>query len=279
MQTTLGARIAPLAVALAALAGCDENGQFVGFQSAPDDAGPAEEVVTGPVETIERDVEAPEVFSETDRGLWDGRPSLGGVWVAYPDVADPERVVIRNTANGTSVVGALFRRERDNPGPPFQVSSDAAAELSMLAGQPAELQVIALRREEVPVAPAAVPTAEGTEAAPSEIETASLDDPIAAAAAAIDAAEQGQSAPPAVPASAPDQPFVQIGIFSEEANANNTAANLREAGLQSAIRQQTSQGNTFWRVIVGPAASSEERDEILRQVNDLGFTDAFAVGG
>lgn len=260
------------------LAGCDENGQFVGFEGAPEETATAD-AAAAPVETIERDVEAPEVFSETDRGLWDGRPSLGGVWVAYPDVTDPERVLIRNTANGESVVGALFRRERDNPGPLFQVSSDAAAELSMLAGQPAELQVIALRREEVPVAPAAVPTAEGTEAAPAEIETASLDDPIAAAAAAIDEAEQVQTAPPAAPANAPAQPFVQIGIFSQESNANNTAANLREAGLQSTIRQQTSQGNTFWRVIVGPAASSQERDEIIRQVNDLGFTDAFAVGG
>ena len=278
MHRTLGARIAPLAVAVAALAGCDENGEFVGFQTTPEETAAAEPAATGPVETVERDVEAPEVFSETDRGLWDGRPSLGGVWVAYPDVTDPERVRIRNTDNGASVVGALFRRERDNPGPRFQVSSDAAAELSMLAGQPAELEVIALRREEVPVAPPPVPTAEGTGAAPAEIETAAIDDPIAAAAAAIDEAEQGR-APAAAPASAPDQPFVQIGIFSDEANANNTAASLREAGLRSAIRQQSSQGNTFWRVIVGPAASARERDAILREVNDLGFSDAFAVGG
>ena len=279
MQRTRGARIAPLIVALAALAGCDENGQFVGLQSAPDETGTTEAATAGPVETVERDVEAPEVFSETERGLWDGRPSLGGVWVAYPDVSDPERVLIRNTTNDATVIGALFRRERDNPGPPFQVSSDAAAELAMLAGQPAELQVIALRREEVPVAPPAVPTAEGTDAAPAEIETASLDDPIAAAAAAIDEAEETQTAAPVAPANAPDQPFVQIGIFSEESNANSTAANLREIGLEPTIRRQTSQGNTFWRVIVGPAASGQERDEILRQVNELGFSDAYFVGG
>jgi rare lipoprotein A len=83
-------------------------------------------------------------------GLWDGRPSLGGVWVAHPDATDPERVMIRNTETGSFVIGALFRRERENPGPRFQISSDAAAALDILAGAPTELQVIALRREEAP---------------------------------------------------------------------------------------------------------------------------------
>ncbi|EKE45410.1 sporulation domain-containing protein [Oceaniovalibus guishaninsula JLT2003] len=93
------------------------------------------------------DVEAPDVFRAEAQGLWDGRPSLGGTWVAYPGVATPERVVIRNTETGKSVNGALFRRERENPGPPFQVSSDAADALGMLAGAPAPLIVTALRRE------------------------------------------------------------------------------------------------------------------------------------
>jgi hypothetical protein len=101
-----------------------------------------------------REVEAPEVFQTTDSALWDGRPSLGGIWVASPDAVDPERVVMFNPATGKSVTGALFRRERDNPGPALQVSSDAAEALGMLAGQPTELQVTALRREE-PVAEAA----------------------------------------------------------------------------------------------------------------------------
>ena len=42
---------------------------------------------------VERDVEAPGVFQVTEAGLWDGRPSLGGVWVAHPDVTEPERVI------------------------------------------------------------------------------------------------------------------------------------------------------------------------------------------
>ena len=82
------------------------------------------------------------------------RPSLGGVWVAHADATDPERVIIRNTETGRFVIGALFRRERENPGPPVQISSDAAAALDILAGAPTTVQVIALRREEAPDAEA-----------------------------------------------------------------------------------------------------------------------------
>ena len=101
-----------------------------------------------------RDIEAPQVFETTEAGLWDGRPSLGGIWVAHPDVTDPERVLIRNRATGRSVTGALFKRERESPGPTLQVSSEAAEALGMLAGQPAELSVVALRRAGSPPAEA-----------------------------------------------------------------------------------------------------------------------------
>ena len=98
---------------------------------------------------VDHDVEAPDVFQTTDKALWDGRPSLGGVWVATANAKDPERVILRNPANGKFVIGALFRREADNPGPKLQISSDAADDLGMLAGQPATINVTALRREEI----------------------------------------------------------------------------------------------------------------------------------
>ncbi|WP_432640445.1 SPOR domain-containing protein [Albidovulum sp.] len=110
--------------------------------------------------SVDKEVEAPEVFQLTSKGLWDGRPSLGGTWVAHPDVTDPERVVIRNAANGKSITGALFRLERDNPGPSLQVSSDAAEALGLLAGQPTELSVVALRKQKIELPPAPQPEAE-----------------------------------------------------------------------------------------------------------------------
>jgi hypothetical protein len=126
-------RLAVASIGLAVLAGCEDGANFNPFQAKPGQTAEGA-TKTSTVKLVERDVEAPGVFQVTDMGLWDGRPSLGGVWVAHPDVKDPERVIIRNTANSKFVIGALFRRERDNPGPALQVSSDAANALGMLAG-------------------------------------------------------------------------------------------------------------------------------------------------
>jgi hypothetical protein len=132
------------ALILGALAAC---GNGIGLGQSGPDATPAGTDASG--KTGQRDVEAPEVFDISEAGLWDGRPSLGVIWVAHPDVTDPQRVIIRNTANGQSVVGALFRRQRDLPGPRLQASSDAAEALAMLPGAPVNLHVTALIREPV----------------------------------------------------------------------------------------------------------------------------------
>ncbi|MEL7460316.1 MAG: SPOR domain-containing protein [Pseudomonadota bacterium] len=270
--------VAP-SLALVALAGCDGGFELPFGGGSTGSTETASLAAAQPGE--ERDVEAPEVFRAAESGLWDGRPSLGGVWVAHPDVTDPERVIIVNNANGTSVIGALFRRERDAPGPRIQVSSDAATELGLLAGQPQQLTVTALRREVVEgPAPVALPDAE-------PIETETLDaDPLAAAAAAIDEAEGAPVITPAAAAPAPapapvasslEKPFIQIGIFSIEANANNTGASLRNAGIIPTILRQESQGKTFWRVIVGPATTTSDRAEVLSRVKSLGYSDAYFV--
>lgn len=344
---------ARLSVAFAAaltLAGCEEGKA----PFATTKAEGAQASAASPV-SVERDVEAPNVFSAEGEGLWDGRPSLGGVWVAHASVTDPERVMIRNQKNGKSVVGALFRRERDNPGPSLQVSSDAAEALGMLAGQPTELSVVALRREEKPVpaeadiaAVEAVAATEATEAAPVGIaaaasaptdastedagtepaapaEAAAADpapapaktsgglfgflkkkpkpdpamaapvaagaaagpieetvlDPVAAsAAAALDRAD-GAAATPA-PAAAPapaalTRAYVQIGIFSVEANAKRAADQMKSAGMTATVKADQSQGKTYWRVIVGPAASVAERDALASRVKGIGYPDAYPV--
>lgn len=169
------------------LAGCvDGTGSGAGGGTAGLSATPARGGAA-------QDVEAPEIFQTTDSALWDGRPSLGGIWVASPEAVDPERVVMFNPATGKTVTGALFRRERDNPGPTLQISSDAAEALGILAGQPTQIRVTALRRVE-PEAPAVVaepPTADPAAETASETvsETATgTGAPAATEAAAIAAA-------------------------------------------------------------------------------------------
>lgn len=281
------------ALGLVFLAGCEEGATFDFLKpkaeaSEVDSATPADTTV----KLVERDVEAPEVFQVTDKGLWDGRPSLGGVWVAHPDVKEPERVIIRNSSNSKFVIGALFRRERENPGPILQVSSDAAAALGMLAGAPAQLNVTALRREAQPETPPQdAPTAEIS--GPDEVETTTLD-PVASAAAAIEAAEMNEdevtpvstptAEPKPTPAPAPkptrtslEKPYLQIGIFSVEQNARDTATAMRQAGMVPTVKEQSAQGKKFWRVIVGPATSKSERGVLLKKIKGIGFDDAYPV--
>lgn len=286
------------------LAACDENGEFAmpsfGGGDTQTEQGVAPSLAASSAGLVERDVEAPEIFSVTEAGLWDGRPSLGGVWVAHPDVTDPERVIIRNQANDQFVIGALFRRERENPGPSVQVSSDAAEALGMLAGAPTQLSVVALRREEGPAEAASTATTDF--GAPAEVTATSLDsgeaptssgdiaDAAAAAIAAASAASAVETAAPAVapapvaaptpvaaPVSSLDKPFIQIGIFSVESNATSTANRLRGDGLSARVLAQESQGRAFWRVIVGPAPNADDRAAVLAKVKALGFSDAYFV--
>lgn len=268
--------LATTVLAAGLLAGCDDQGQFAFPSLGAKNTATASATPSGP--TVERDVEAPEIFSVTDDGLWDGRPSLGGVWVAHPDVTDPERVIIRNQANGKFVVGALFRRERDIPGPSLQISSDAAASLGILAGAPTKLNVTALRKVEEAVESAPAAAQPTVETAP-EVTAAPLDPVAAAAGAAVESAKPTPApAPkPAVQTSSLSKPFIQIGIFSIEANAERAAKQMRGAGLAPTTKRSTINGKTFWRVVVGPAATSAERAKILSTIKAEGFTDAYAV--
>ncbi|NDW02101.1 SPOR domain-containing protein [Salipiger sp. PrR002] len=280
-----------------ALSACSDA-QMPGFLKSEGSAGTE---ASGTSATIERDIEAPEVFQTTEAGLWDGRPSLGGVWVAHPDVTEPERVIIRNEKNGQFVIGALFRRERMSPGPRLQVSSDAAAAIGMLAGEPVNLNVVALRREEGPAQPEEGTGPAGVEASTlsetPEVEEATLDPVTAGAAAAIEAApasapaaapaaaaaptEAASPAPAPAPAPKPasslSRPYVQIGIFSVEQNAENTATAMRQAGMVPTVKKQSSSGKTFWRVLVGPAQDKAELDALLTKIKGTGFSDAYAV--
>ncbi len=235
-----------IVIALGLLAGC---GALRGSGNAQDEtvsraAGSA---------SAPRDIEAPEIFQLTEPGQWDGTPSSGGVWISHPEASEPGRVIIRNETNGAFVMGALYPRKANTSGPRLQVSSEAAAALGMTASVPASLDVVALRRENGP-APDLDTT---TRAAPTT-----------------------QTAPdPGAPASSLDKPFIQVGIFSVEQNARNTATTLREAGMVPTLKTQSRDGKAYWRVLVGPSQNAEERATLLDTIRGTGFSDAYAVDG
>lgn len=258
-----------LALGLAVLllaSGC-QDGQFL------QGLAPKQAQTSSKTELVERDVEAPEVFQVTEAGLWDGRPSLGGVWVAHPDVKDPERVIVRNEKTGKFVIGALFRREYGNTGPRLQVSSDAADALGILAGQPVNLNVTALRREAVADT---APTETDTIDTPETVDTETLD-PVATASAALKTLDAKETKPASSKSSSLTKPFIQLGIFSVEQNAQNTAATMRNQGIVPIVKKQSSAGKTFWRVLVGPAATRSERSALLDKIKAAGFGDAYPV--
>jgi hypothetical protein len=227
MAATASIRVGAALAAVLVLAGC-EGGQMPGFLQ-PRAASP-EQAASAPGTVVEQDEEAPDVFRAAERGIWDGRPSLGGVWVAHPDVTEPQRVVIRNTANGKSTIGALFRRDGQAPGPRLLISSDAAATLEILAGQPTDLDVVALVRREIEVAPPPAPETVAEDAAATETAAAdgeaAPDDAAAIAAAALAAtgAATGAAAEAtsdtaaaatdaATDAAAPEAPAPRRGLF------------------------------------------------------------------
>ena len=268
----------------------------------------------GSIKLVERDVESPEIFQVTEKALWDGRPSLGGVWVAHPNNKQPERVIIRNETNGKFVIGALFKRERNNPGPKLQLSSEAAGALGVLAGAPATLNVTVLRRETVTVddgggSPKNTETVatEALEPTPTdEIESSVLKSVAEAETKTVDIAtnkkatkaeakpllrplKKTNSSPKVAAATGPvakpketltttfglSQPYIQLGFFSVEANANNTLKSLETRKIPGKVAKSTAKGKTFWRVLAGPAQTKGERSAYMTEIKKMGFSDAY----
>ncbi len=284
------AGLTAMALALT-LAGCEELGGLVS------EATPA--APTGGTASVSREVERPDVFNVTERALWDGRPSLGGVWVAYPANVDPERVIIRNTTNGKTVVGALFRRERDNPGPNIQLSSDAAVALGVVAGTPTEISIVVLRREEVvvdvpapTVAPVdgnmTIPPRRAVPATPVPVAVPVAGTPVADSAARLAAIVEQTLDDTAAPESAAPEaagpftelfslrkPYIQIGTFENQSNAEALATVLASDGVIAQLQANDPENPTLWRVVSGPYETRAERSAQLRIIKGLGYTDAF----
>jgi cell division protein FtsN len=78
----------------------------------------------------------------------------------------------------------------------------------------------------------------------------------------------------ATPASVVGGYFVQVGAYSDPANAQRVRAEVAAAGPVAMDVRQTASGVELFRVRIGPWASREEADAARRTLNDLGYADS-----
>ena len=89
--------------------------------------------------------EKPEILDISASVVWDGKQTLGGNWVSHPDINSPEKVLIKNTSNGKSAVGAIFQQTRNLNKGLAAISSDAAKTLSIAKNDETKLQIVAIK--------------------------------------------------------------------------------------------------------------------------------------
>ena len=65
--------------------------------------------------------------------------------------------------------------------------------------------------------------------------------------------------------------FLQVGAFNKRADADAQKANLAIQGIQAQLSEVTADGNTLWRVRVGPYNSVEDSNPIRDKLNGMGI--------
>jgi cell division protein FtsN len=64
--------------------------------------------------------------------------------------------------------------------------------------------------------------------------------------------------------------FLQVGAFNKRTDADAQKASLAIQGIQSQLSEINSDGNTLWRVRVGPYNSVEESNSVRDKLNSMG---------
>ena len=88
--------------------------------------------------------EKPKILDIAATVNWDGSQTLGGNWISHPNIKSPERVLIKNTTNGRSVVGAVFQQTKNLNKGLAAISSDAAKALGVSKNNETKLQIVAI---------------------------------------------------------------------------------------------------------------------------------------
>lgn len=189
--------------------------------------------------------EKPEILDISTSVVWDGKQTLGGNWVSHPDINSPEKVLIKNTSNGKSVVGAIFQQTRNLNKGLAAISSDAAKTLSIAKNDETKLQIVAIKVIEN--------FKENTNDTSKSLEKKSTS------------------------SSQLTKPFIQVGIFGVEKNAIKTEEQMSKLDLPVNTFAFKIKGKTYWRVVAGPTITFENRGNMLKTIKSAGFTDAYFV--
>jgi hypothetical protein len=127
------------------------------------------------------------------------------------------------------------------------------------------------------IKPSAAP-AEGELAAPAE--QLDLNKPLQGKSQAPAASDpiadlvNGKKPAEAAPAAAPKSDaiyFLQVGAFVKRADADAQKANLAIQGIQAQLSEVTADGNTLWRVRVGPYNSPDETNPVREKLSTMGI--------
>ena len=189
--------------------------------------------------------EKPEILDISASVIWDGEQTLGGNWISHPNVDSPERVLIKNISNGKSIVGAIFQQTKKMETENAVISSDAARALGISKNNQTKVQIIAVR------------VAEGTS------QTSKIASSVTANNAVIETKLS--------------KPFIQVGIFGVQNNANKTKERMVRLNLPVNVFDFQIKGKPYWRVVAGPANTSDSRKNMLKLIRSAGFKDAYFV--
>ena len=189
--------------------------------------------------------EKPEILDISSSVIWDGDQTLGGNWISHPDVPSPERVLIKNISNGKSIVGAVFQQTKKMKTGSALISSDAAKALNIAKNKKTKVRMVAVRAPERSDPPKII-------SEPNGANNPSLD-------------------------LIASKPFIQVGIFGVQNNADKTKEQMLNLNLPVNILDFQIKTKPYWRVVVGPASTSDNRKNMLKTIKSAGFTDAYYV--
>ncbi len=243
-----------------------------------------------PVSGAQQTPQANAVYDETGSAVvydtdLDGQPTANGeiadlsaMTAAHPTLPLPSLVQVINLENNREMVVRVNDRGPFDGGGLIELSTRAAEVILLQPGQTAKVRVRYLGPAPVSASGSAprspVPATDATPRQTIPPMPAVL--PELAGGPVMDIAPQSAVfAPPSAPATAGNY-FVQLGSFSNIANAQNLHARIASATSVEIVPVRVN-GADFFRVMAGPVANSQDADMLRAYLANQGIADGIIV--